>query len=160
MLLLILSGAAHWCCWCYVVMLMRIGAADLRDAALSFRAARAVSTDNFRPRHAALLSIEALAALAEMFHCFERLGCVANGLANLVAFIPKSDGGERAIGIILGVYALYEQARLEGLRKWVADHKREIISGLAEAEERTHVNGKWRCGPRWRACLGWEQSRQ
>ena len=81
--------------------LPRIGAADSRDAAMCFKAARAVSTDNLRPRHAALLSNEALGALAEMFHCFERLGCVASGLANLAAFIPKSDGGERAIGKFL-----------------------------------------------------------
>jgi len=78
----------------------------LRKAARSFRVGRAVSLDNLRPRHAALLSDSALRALASLFYAFERLGGVAGVLVNMVAFIPKDAGGERAIGILVAIYAL------------------------------------------------------
>ena len=104
--------------------LPNITADMVKRAAKHFSCERAVSLDNLRPRHIELLPPEALSALAAVFNAFEKLGCIDEFVKSLVAFIPKRSAGERGIGIIVSIHALYEQVRLYIIQKWTADNER------------------------------------
>ena len=116
----------------------------LREVAKTFRRDRAVSLDNLRPKHVELLSGDALESLVALFHVFERFGDVAGCLSNLICFIPKATSGERAIGTILAIYALYEAARLDQLQGWMRE-MRGSISGLVSEEGQMRASGRSRC---------------
>ena len=73
----------------------QIDAGMVRRAALACRANRAPGLDGLRPRHAALLPEEALAALANVFNACEECGSCGDFATNLIVSLPKPSGGGR-----------------------------------------------------------------
>ena len=60
---------------------------------------------------------------------------------NLAAFIPKAAGGESGIGIIVSIYALYEQVRLDVIDAWAQSYERPyVLAGKGRGAEHCQWN--------------------
>jgi hypothetical protein len=93
--------------------------ADIRRTAASFKATTA-APDGLAPKSIAFLSDPCLAALATLFHLFDRYGWPPSEQLVLTVLIPKKDGGLRPIALFWSLYRIYSKARAYEARSWAA----------------------------------------
>ncbi len=92
---------------------------DIRAAAKTFSTTTAVAYDGFAMRHYALLSNEALEALADIIEVTERTGMMPPQLGALaMPLLAKPRGGHRAIATFVSLYRLWSRIRRDEVRKW------------------------------------------
>ncbi len=112
--------------------LTRLQPDELRAASLAFSKRTASTFDGLHPRHFALLSDQALAALATIYEAVELLGAWPKQLDLVIMpLIPKPKGGFRPIGLLAGAYRLWAKARRGEADRWEAQNQRPYFAAAA-----------------------------
>ena len=94
----------------------------LREVAKTFKANTAMAADGFHMSHYALLSDEALQALAALFAIADATGLLPRQIARIVCpMLPKKSGGCRLIGLYPSYYRLWAKSWGPVIAKWEAD---------------------------------------
>ena len=97
----------------------------VRAAARTFPVGTGLGWDKLHPRAVARCSDAALAALVRIFVLAEILGQWPQLIGVvLVCLIPKSDGGQRPIGLLPSMVRLWMRIRLEVAQSWQHAHDR------------------------------------
>ncbi len=105
---------------------------ELRAASLAFAKGTASTFDGLHPRHFALLSDQALAALAALYEAVELLGAWPRQLDLVVMpLLPKPKGGFRPIGLLAGAYRLWAKARRVEADRWESQNQRAYFAATA-----------------------------
>ena len=106
--------------------LPRLGHAQLRAAARSFKATTATGVDALAPVQFGWLSDPLLDQLGLLLESIEERGRWPSqiGLA-MVHLIPKASGGRRPIGLLASLVRLWERARKPEIENWRSSCRRE-----------------------------------
>ncbi len=119
---------------------------------MTFKERTLVAFDGVAMRHYALLSDEALEALADIMLVVEYLGHLPGQLRfTAMPLIAKARGGHRAIASLVSLYRLWSRLRREEARKWEAAHDRPY---LAAGKGRGPQDAVWRQAARAEAAIG------
>jgi len=108
-----------------------------REASRSF--AKGTSCSDALPlRCFALLSDEALRALARVVRCFDRLGRWPEAMAIVfTVLIPKASGGVRPIALFRGLPRLLARIRADPVKKWFAQNAPPVATRAWAGESAT-----------------------
>ncbi len=132
--------------------LERLGADDIRGAALSMREGTAQTYDGFHPRHLALLSDSALECLSDVYEAAEALGSWPSQVSLVtMPALAKPAGGYRLIGIFAGIYRVWAKARRPLADAW---EERNDRGYFASGSGRSPIDAVWCQAWRAEAAIG------
>ncbi len=137
--------------WRAMPPLEAMSPAHLRATALQVAERTTQTYDGFHPRHMALLSDPALAALGTLYQAMEAAAMWPTqiGLVTMPA-LPKPLGGFRLIGIFAAVYRIWSKARRPEAQAWEDAHDRPYFACGAD---RGAIDVVWRQAMRAEAAV-------
>ena len=119
----------------------RPSVAQVRRASASYKWKTGLSSDVFHPRWVSQVSDAAIECVIDLFVAWEGARVLPSMLEALIVFIPKPDGGQRPIGLIVGLVHLWTKVRRPLAAQWELDHDR---SYFAAGSGRTSEGTVWK----------------